>query len=1019
MGLLSRLSAKRKFVLFQTFLGLLATLVVFALSFTDVYKRTELTFLDARFKLRKEVPITDSIVHIDIDDLSIDDIGRWPWNRDVHARFIDVLMSLNPGLIVFDVIFPDPSAAEINVNELERITSQDITERIAFIGQKLEELDSTVRMFLEDRSPVPVPVKDQLKFVLEWREKLVKEAAGLQAEIDLSMERAKIDYDGEMAAAIARSGKVFLPYTFGEEKVTVDDEDERLRYEIRGLLKQDLSQTPTGLASVLKIEPEKIAPILHGLKLEVAFETVEKELAARPDMSFEELVAVFFPSAGVEETSADYAIVARAYRQVKARRLLIEKFMWQDRPELAPQCPVSSVVTPPLYDFTASVAGCGFVDVSRDPLDGKLREVFLFYRHGDRLALHLGFAAALRFLSVTEKDVVLLPDGRVELQNARIPGKEGRSSIILPMSPDGSVLINWPAADWRSFCGIHVPYTQFYWLALMRENLVSSMISLGSSEGYGCRELVEKWLDAWQRLGDCRRAYAEGKGEAQKTREIEKEVEELTSQIVTQLSGVIDRLNKTKAEFEKEPPERRRYAMIENLAKSIQATERRVKELQALAWEEKNLTMRLQKIVEGKICFVGAAHTGATDLHPTPYSPAFPGAAVHTALINMILTNSFLHRTPAWLNFLLILLAGAVTTITTMNRSALASSVISLGILVIMGAVSTSLFVLNNLWVDMVGPLGNTILCFATVTAYRQLTTEREKRQIKNAFKHYVSPTVLEEIMREPTQLKLGGQRREVTIFVSDLQGFTTLAETLPSEEIVTILNMYFGMVTPLIFDTEGTVDKYQGDGLMAFWGGPAEQRDHALRAVLTALTYQEKMTELRTHMLRKGYPELWASIGINTGVVTIGNMGCSTRMDYSVVGDNVNLAYRIEGVNREFKTSILIAESTYLSTIDFVEAREIDYIRVKGRVKPIRLYELQARKGQLSAQQAEANAFFAKGLDYYRQRAWTDAIRNFEEGLRLNPNDYPCSLFIKRCREFATSPPPDNWDMVYEMKRK
>ncbi|MDQ7778337.1 MAG: CHASE2 domain-containing protein, partial [Planctomycetota bacterium] len=971
MGLLSRLNAKQKSVFFQACLGLLATVVVCALSFTDVYEKTELTFLDARFAFRKNAPAAESIVHVDIDDLSIDAIGRWPWNRNVHGQFIDTLMSLNPALIIFDVVFPDPSNAEISAKELKRIASQEITGRIELINQKLEELDSTIRMFLEDRSPVPVPVKDQLKFVLEWREKLSEEAVSLQAEVDLGLDKAKIDYDGEMAAAIARSGKVFLAYGFGEEETVVSDEDERLRSEIRGLLKQDLSQTPTMVANVLKIEPEKIVSILHGLKLEVAFETVEKELAAKPDLALKDLIASALPSAGLDETSADYAIIALAYRKVKARKLLVEKFMWQDKPDLAPQCTVSTAVTPPLYDFAAGLAGCGFADISRDPLDGKLREIFLFHRYNDRLALQLGFAAALRFLSVTEKDVVPLSGGRVELQNAVIPGKEGKSSIILPTSPRGSVLINWPPADWQDFCGTHASYAQVCQLASMRDSLVASMAFLGNSEEYGCQEQAEKWLDAWKRLGDARKASAEAKGDAQKTLEIEKEVEDLASQVAARVQEVVDKLSKTKAEFEKEPPERRRYAMIENLTKSIQAADKQVRSLQALASEEKNLTARLQKLVAGKICFVGSAHTGSTDLHPTPYSPAFPGVAIHTALLNMMLTDSFLYRTSAWLNFLIILLAGVITTAATMNRSAVTSSAISLGILVVLGAVGTLLFVVSNLWIDMVGPLGNTIVCFAALTAYRQLTTEREKRHVKNAFKHYVSPSVLEEIMREPTQLKLGGHRREVTVFVSDLQGFTTISETLPSEEIVNILNMYFSTVTPLIFDTEGTVDKYQGDGLMAFWGGPAEQRDHAMRSVLTALTYQEKMTEFRKQMLQKGYPDLRASIGLNTGVVIVGNMGCSTRMDYSIIGDNVNLAYRIEGVNREFKTAILIAESTYLSATEFVEAREIDYIRVKGRVKPTRLYELQARKGQLSALQTEVNAFFTKGLDYYRQRAW------------------------------------------------
>jgi adenylate cyclase len=300
----------------------------------------------------------------------------------------------------------------------------------------------------------------------------------------------------------------------------------------------------------------------------------------------------------------------------------------------------------------------------------------------------------------------------------------------------------------------------------------------------------------------------------------------------------------------------------------------------------------------------------------------------------------------------------------------------------------------------------------------------RQKEQIKETFGRYLDPRIV-KVLLEEKQLAQIGEKRVMTVFFSDLEGFTSFGEQLTPDAVVRFLNHYFTLMSEPIRARHGVIDKYIGDAIMAFWGPPfTGDKEHATEACLTALEQFERLKDLRSQLpdivgIRKGLPELGFRVGIATGDVTVGNIGSETTRGYTVIGDNVNLASRLEAANKEYGTRALISEVTRDMAADAIETREIDLIRVPGKQEPARVFELLARKGGLDAHKAETRDLFGQGLAAYRRRAWREAEESFETCLQKTPEDAPSKLFLARVRQFQESPPRDDWDGVWILTKK
>jgi adenylate cyclase len=290
-------------------------------------------------------------------------------------------------------------------------------------------------------------------------------------------------------------------------------------------------------------------------------------------------------------------------------------------------------------------------------------------------------------------------------------------------------------------------------------------------------------------------------------------------------------------------------------------------------------------------------------------------------------------------------------------------------------------------------------------------TEGRQKAFYRHAFRHYLSPVVIDRLLDNPGQLKLGGERRELSIFFSDLHGFSSISERLDPQDLTLLLNDYLSDMTDIILEEEGTIDKYEGDAIIAFWNAPLDQPDHALRACRAALRCQQRLQERRREFLERAGSPLRMRIGINTGMVVVGNMGSRQRFDYTVLGDAANLASRLEGANKAFGTGIMIAESTWVQTHGQIRGREIGLLRVVGRKAPVRVFEPQSFEEPCRDDLLHA---FRSGLTCCYENRWSEALCGFS----ACAHDPVAEVYARRCRDLLEDP-ASTWDGVWNLTQK
>ncbi|MFO7850314.1 MAG: adenylate/guanylate cyclase domain-containing protein [Spirochaetia bacterium] len=343
------------------------------------------------------------------------------------------------------------------------------------------------------------------------------------------------------------------------------------------------------------------------------------------------------------------------------------------------------------------------------------------------------------------------------------------------------------------------------------------------------------------------------------------------------------------------------------------------------------------RALDNKIIMVGSFTRGmAADHKPTPYGLMY-GVEVHANALNTVLMNNFLKYAPYWVNLLILIGLVYISALFASRLSTLWAFGVSLFLILALFLTSSIVFDREAYIINFTSPALATFLTFLSVVVYRVMTEERDKKRIRNMFGTYVSPKVVDQILDNPPEL--GGVDKELTVFFSDIRGFTTISESMTPQELVKILNTYLTAMTDIVLKYDGTLDKYEGDAIMCFWGAPVPQEDHALRACKCAVEQLHALNDLNQTVPEEH--QLDIGIGLNSGRMTVGNMGSLQRMDYTLIGDNVNLGARLEGTNKEYQTRIIMSEHTYGLVSDYVIARELDNIRVKGKNRPVLIYEL------------------------------------------------------------------------------
>jgi len=419
----------------------------------------------------------------------------------------------------------------------------------------------------------------------------------------------------------------------------------------------------------------------------------------------------------------------------------------------------------------------------------------------------------------------------------------------------------------------------------------------------------------------------------------------------------------------------------------------------------------------GKIVLVGATTIGLYDARITPFANEVPGVEIHATVIDNMLHRDFVLR-PVWIRavtILVILLMALIPGVLLAKLPAMKGACISGGLLLIYAVANRYLLVNRGIWINFVYPGIGFLGVFVALIVYRYITEEREKRKIRSTFQYFVSPGVVDEILKDPAKLKLGGERKVLSVLFSDIRDFTYLSETLSPDTLTTLLNLYLTPMTEIVFRHQGTLDKYMGDALMAIFGAPLDQEDHAEKACHAALDMVKALGNLQRSWEIDGIPEISMGIGINSGPMSVGNMGSDILFDYSVVGDHVNLGSRLEKLNREYGTYIILSEFTHEYVKDSFACRELDIVRVKGRTKPVRIFELLGREDPFH-EWSTFKTVYENGLRAYRSQQWTESIGEFEKALRIRPGDGPTKLYLRRCKLMQKKRPSSQWNGFSQM---
>ncbi len=933
------------------FIGVIVSMLISALSFTNVYQDQESSLYDWRFQFRNELfgepEQHNKLATIDIDDLAFQTYG-FPMTRDLHGHLVQAIHKYGARMIGFDIFFYEPSEPLLSPQDVASIDKETLTKNEVI--------------------------------------QLIK------------------DYDKVLLEASQQSNIVYLSNTFE----VIDD---------------DIPNAATFAKNNLRnVTPEK----------KQAVELLDRFSIPLSDS-----------------------------------KLLDELYNATD-------------IEVPLTPFIESSRGIGFAMPKPDH-DGIVRRYRLGLIYNGRIYLALGLLMASDYLNVPRENIKFIPDQYVEIPDAKFPnGTTG--TIRIPISGNGEMLVNWAGSYHQTFQ--HLPFNLI--LDFAASNPRNKALQIAKRVAATSPEAIENPSLFLQKM----------RSEGAPSDLSDEQVLDLAAQISlyqTMERFIQENANQSIESFVKSlgipETEVPTYAGMWNSIFTSIAMNLRILEILKNDPEmplkqvgDKLNISRLEDIKYGvgvlrdlirkggvtsehhplyfetlitsaglfgdqesdriinednfknTVFFYGLTATGTHDLNPTPFGAREAMLGAHVNVFNTIVTQNFLTRLSPWANVAIIIVLGLLIGFLVPRFTAIPGATIIIGILIVYLTIVFLIFAKNGIWIDALGPIATLILGYLSITLYNYVQKEKEKEFVQGAFGHYLDPKVISQIVDNPNLLgQLGGDARVMTAFFSDVASFSSISEHLTPVELVETINEYLTEMCEIIAQHNGTIDKFEGDAIVAFWGAPIYQDDHAENAVLAAIDMQNQMIKLRQKWVDEGkmveLRQIWADegrgtffgvrVGMNTGEMVVGNMGSKTRIDYTMLGDAVNLAARLEGAGKAYGVTTMISESTYMVTRGLIEARLLDSIRVVGKNEPVRVYEVLGRKGQVDPQKMQVIDLFAEGVSKYRERKWDEAISMFEQGLAIDPSDGPCRVYIKRALTFKTTPPAENWDAVHNLDSK
>ncbi len=711
---------------------------------------------------------------------------------------------------------------------------------------------------------------------------------------------------------------------------------------------------------------------------------------------------------------------------------------------------------PPLKLLRDVTRGFAYAQTVHD-VDGARRRYPLVYQYKDVVFPSIALLMACDFMRVPIETAEVWPGSHILLPGAQVNAETVRD-IEIPIDEFGNMNVNW-AGGWAE-CFVHYPHIALRRAAQRHQqqqllNRVKAIVASDpgkarnpraipgelAKEGFGDRAANRTALVTWFQASGIERAVTRDK--------------ELGAEDFWRSKGVADpnadqlrlfqqiQRNNSMVDFLRQDPslnpERLETLLPGHDRNDLRQSEYFVRSLLSdglISPDERPLYFYPYKVfqdrmitpseVDQKILFYGLTAPGTTDLSVTPFEGSYPMVGIYPNVFNTILQEKFIRRVSPWLNAALIVGLGILLSVIVPRLKVLIGAFLILAVVLIYAIATFAAFTHGGMWLEMIGPMMMLVVGYLALTIYGYVIKEQEKEFVQGAFGHYLSPAVVDQIMNNPGMVgQLGGEERVMTAFFSDIASFSTISECLTPGELVAFINEYLSEMCDIVEYYGGTIDKFEGDAIVAFFGAPVVYEDHAVRACLSCIDQQRKLVELRQrweesetlpvalHQLRERWEKqgrLFAHVrmGLTSGPMIVGNMGSRGRVDYTMMGDTVNLAARFESGQKMYGTAIMVNDVIYEQVSDLVEARKLDLIQVMGKEEPVVAYEILDRKGELSPQKLEVLEIYGSAMKAYEDFDFALAGTRFKEALEVDPTDGPSALYADRCEEYALNPPED-----------
>jgi len=853
-----------------------------------------------------------SVLLVNIDDKSIDQVGLFPWTRDVMADAIVFLREMGAETVVFDLSYLDKSPVTVDPAYVKK-------DLPGYIDYGFKQIDDGIVQVMDAFAAHQVKNSE----INDYKNQLIENNKAVKNSLDASISYVTRDVDAYFAKTLRFFGRSYLTLTM----VTAES---------------------------MTADPNHKGP-------------------------------------------AEFSMAAYDVPWLEANIALKNVTAKHDT-----KTPVMIGMTPAIADLLKNSSGAGFVNSDRDA-DGYRRRVYLLDKYNDKYYGQLAFVPLLKRLGDPEIEVT---NSQITLKGALVNGV--KKDIRIPRAQDGSVLVKWPKKHYDAYNNISA------WDLIsnnkLEKDFVANLKIMDTAGFFNYWDQEESPLTKYTNAEYIRELLYEG----------EKPADGVT--FATYKSYRNDFISTSgtflNGEYEKK--------ILADLDAKDTATREYVSSTFATAKKQYDdlitIRKRAAESANGAFCIIGTTATSTVDEGITTFQERFPNVGIHATIANMILSGEFLDDAPWIVSVIIAFILSFSLSFLIKRFDTKRSMLIGIIALAVTILVFLMYFILTKRYVGLVVPFTSAAATFIILTAINFLNTIREKSFLRSAFSRYLSPAVINEIIADPSKLNLGGEKREMTAIFTDIRGFSTISEKLDPSDLVNLLNMYLTEMSNIILANRGTIDKYEGDAIIAFFGAPIYMEEHAVLACRTAIQMKKAEDTLNAKVLSEGLSPspIFTRLGINTGDMIVGNMGTPNKMDYTIMGNAVNLAARLEGVNKQYNTKgILISEHTRNKIGDEFLLRRLDRVRVVGVNTPLRLFELLEELADATPEQTDNVWEWEQAIDLYEKQDFSGARKIFFKVASHDPSDQVAPLYIKRCDDFIALPPATDWDGVFNLTQK